>query len=528
MPEIVGDETVGQRYAINGLLSVTLDGMPLIGETPEVDGLWSAAAIWIKEGPGAGKTVAELMVNGESEIDVYESNIARAYPHQKTVAHIQARASEGFNKMYGIVHPSEQWESDRRVKLPPFYEREQELRAVFYEAAGWERPQWYESNAGLLEEYGDRINRREAEWESRWWSPIINAEHLAMRDRAGYTDLTAFAVFDVTGPGALDAVQRVAMRQMDVAVGRVVYTPILSPSGGFKADLTIMRFADDVFRVVTGGAWGMSDLKWFKDHLPADGTAQIHDQTNAWTTLGLWGPRARDILASVTSDDVSNEGFPFANFRTLEVGSLKVVASRISYVGDLGWELYVPIEQGAHLWDIIAEAGLPHGAVPMGAGVYGTTGRLEKCYRAYGAELEADYNVVEAGMAWGKVKAQDFVGKEAHVAQRETEPLTSMCTLTVEDHTSKSGVKRYMLGGEPILTRDGGPITDAHGRRSYVTSAGAGPSIGKHILMSYLPPEHAKEGEELLVQYMGERYPVTVAVAGSTPVFDPDNSRVRS
>ncbi len=528
MPEIVGDETVGQRYAINGLLSVTLDGMPLIGETPEVEGLWSAAAIWIKEGPGAGKTVAELMVNGESEIDVYESNIARAYPHQKTVAHIQARASEGFNKMYGIVHPSEQWESDRRVKLPPFYEREQELRAVFYEAAGWERPQWYEANAGLLEEYGDRINRREAEWESRWWSPIINAEHLAMRDRAGYTDLTAFAVFDVTGPGALDAVQRVAMRQMDVAVGRVVYTPILSPSGGFKADLTIMRFADDVFRVVTGGAWGMSDLKWFKDHLPADGTAQIHDQTDAWTTLGLWGPRARDILASVTSDDVSNEGFPFANFRTIEVGSLKVVASRISYVGDLGWELYVPIEQGAHLWDSIAEAGLPHGAVPMGAGVYGTTGRLEKCYRAYGAELEADYNVVEAGMAWGKVKTQDFVGKEAHVAQRESEPVTIMCTLTVEDHTSRSGVKRYMLGGEPILTRDGGPITDAHGRRSYVTSAGAGPSIGKHILMSYLPPEHAKEGEELLVQYMGERYPVTVAVAGSTPVFDPDNSRVRS
>jgi glycine cleavage system aminomethyltransferase T len=313
-----------------------------------------------------------------------------------------------------------------------------------------------------------------------------------------------------------------------VAVGRVVYTPILSPSGGFKADLTIMRFADDVFRVVTGGAWGMSDLKWFKDHLPADGTAQIHDQTNAWTTLGLWGPRARDILASVTSDDVSNEGFPFANFRTIEVGSLKVIASRISYVGDLGWELYVPIEQGAHLWDIIAEAGLPHGAVPMGAGVYGTTGRLEKCYRAYGAELEADYNVVEAGMAWGKVKAQDFVGKEAHVAQRESEPVTSMCTLTVEDHTSKSGVKRYMLGGEPILTRDGGPITDAHGRRSYVTSAGAGPSIGKHILMSYLPPEHAREGEELLVQYMGERYPVTVAVAGSTPVFDADNSRVRS
>jgi glycine cleavage system aminomethyltransferase T/glycine/D-amino acid oxidase-like deaminating enzyme len=528
MPEIVGDESVGVKYAINGLLSVTLDGLPLIGETPEVRGLWSAAAIWIKEGPGAGKTIAELMIHGESEIDVYDSNIARAYPHQKTKAHVQARAAEGFNKMYGIVHPAEQWESDRRVKLPPFYEREQELRAVFYEAAGWERPHWYESNAPLLEEYGDRINQREAEWESRWWSPIINAEHLALRDRAGYIDLSAFAIFDVAGPGALEAVQRVAMRQMEVAVGRVVYTPILLPAGGFKADLTIMRIADDVFRVVTGGGWGMSDLKWFSDHLPPDGSAQIHDQTNSWATLGLWGPRARDILSSVTSDDVSHEGFPFARWKAIEIGPLEVIASRISYVGDLGWELYVPIEQGARLWDIIAEAGMPHGAVPVGAGVYGTTGRLEKCYRAYGAELEGEYNVVEAGMAWGKVKDQDFIGKTAHVAQREIEPAAHMCTLTVDDHTSSSDVKRYMLGGEPILTPDGEPITDAKGRRSYVTSAGAGPSIGKHILMSYLPGGHAQAGERLEVQYMGERYPVTVAVAGSTPVFDPDNSRVRS
>jgi glycine cleavage system aminomethyltransferase T/glycine/D-amino acid oxidase-like deaminating enzyme len=528
MPEIVGDESVGVRYAINGLLSVTFDGLPLLGETPEVSGLWSAAAIWIKEGPGAGKTVAELMVHGEAEIDVYESNIARAYPHQKTKTHIQARVAEGFNKMYGIVHPAEQWESDRRVKLSPYYEREQERQAVFYEAAGWERPQWYESNAALLEEFGDRINRREAEWESRWWSPIINAEHLALRDRAGYTDLTAFAIFDVTGPGALDAVQGVAMRQMDVPVGRVVYTPVLLPAGGFKADLTIMRMGDDVFRVVTGGAWGMSDLKWFKDHLPADGSVQIHDRTNAYTTLGLWGPRARDILSSVTSDDVSNEGFPFARWKEIEVGPLSVIASRISYVGDLGWELYVPIEQGARLWDIIAEAGLPHGAVPVGAGVYGTTGRLEKCYRAYGAELEGEYDVVEAGMAWGKVKDQDFIGKEAHVRQREQPPAATMCTLTVDDHTSRSGVKRYMLGGEPILTADGDPITDAKGRRSYVTSAGAGPSIGKHILMTYLPPEHAVVGNRLQVQYMGELYPATVQTNDSTPVFDPDNSRVRS
>jgi glycine cleavage system aminomethyltransferase T/glycine/D-amino acid oxidase-like deaminating enzyme len=527
MPEIVGDESVGVKYAINGVLSVTYDGMPLLGETPETKGLWSAAAIWIKEGPGSGKTVAELIVHGESEIDVFESNIARAYSCQKTRTHIVSRASEGFNKMYGIVHPGEQWESDRRVRLSPFYEQTKDLKAVFVEGAGWERPNWYESNAPLLDEYGDRITKREAEWESRWWSPIINAEHLAMRDRAAMIDLTAFAIFDVVGPGALQTVQRVAMRQMDVPVGRVVYTPLLTPSGGFKQDLTIMRIADDVFRVVTGGAYGMSDRKWFADHLPEDGSAQIHDQTNAWTTLGLWGPSARDILQSVTSDDVSHEGMPFARCKEIEVGPLNVLASRISYVGDLGWELYVPIEQGARLWDIVAEAGAPHGIIPAGIGVYGTTGRLEKCYRAYGAELEGDFNVVEAGMAWGKVKDQDFVGKDAHVRHRDEEPAAIMCTLTVDDHTSKSGVKRYMLGHEPILTRAGEPITDRKGRRSYVTSAGSGPSLGKYILMGYLPPEHAVVGNELAVEYMGERYPVTVVTNDSTPVFDPDNSRIR-
>jgi glycine cleavage system aminomethyltransferase T/glycine/D-amino acid oxidase-like deaminating enzyme len=528
MPEIVGDESVGVKYAINGLLSLTPDGMPLLGETPEVRGLWSCAAVWVKEGPGIAKSVAEWMVHGESEIDLHSSDIARFWDHQKTRAHIRARTGEGFNKTYGIIHPSEQWASNREVRLPPFYSREQELDAVFFEAAGWERPHWYESNAPLLDEYGDRITRREAEWDARWWSPIINAEHLAMRDRAGMVDLSAFTIFDILGPGALDAVQRVAMRQMDVPVGRVVYTPVLSPGGGFKADLTIMRLDDDVFRVVTGGAHGPADYKWFRDHLPEDGSAQIADLTSGWTTLGLWGPRARDILSSITRDDVSHEGFRFGTCRTIEVDTLRVLASRISYVGDLGWELYVPIEDGRKLWDLVREAGDPHGLVPVGIGVYGTTGRLEKCYRAYGFELESEYNVVEAGMAWGSVKEQDFVGKEAHVRHREEEPATVMCTLTVDDHTSASGVKRYMLGREPIQTRDGEPITDSRGRRSYVTSAGAGPSVGKHLLMAYLPPEHATVGNELAVEYLNERYPVTVAIAGSTPIFDPENERIRS
>jgi glycine cleavage system aminomethyltransferase T/glycine/D-amino acid oxidase-like deaminating enzyme len=528
MPEIVGDESVGVKYAINGLLSLTPDGLPLLGETPEVTGLWSAAAVWVKEGPGIGAAVAEWMTHGESEIDLHSSDIARFWDHQKTRANVRARAAEGFNKTYGIVHPGEQWASNRDVRLPPFHARERELGAVFFEAAGWERPHWYESNAPLLEEYGDRVTRREAEWDSRWWSPIINAEHLAMRDRAGMVDLSAFAIFDIAGPGALAAVQGVSVRQMDVAVGRVVYTPILSPGGGFKADLTIMRLGEELFRVVTGGAHGAADKKWFTDHLPADGTAQLSDVTTGWTTLGLWGPRARDILESVTSDDVSHAGFPFAACRTIEIDTLRVLASRISYVGDLGWELYVPMEQGARLWDIVWEAGRAHGAAPVGIGVYGTTGRLEKCYRAYGFELETEYNVVEAGMSGPKVKDDDFVGRDAHLRHREEEPAATLCTLTVDDHTSSEGTKRYMLGREPVQTRAGEPLVDRKGRRSYVTSAGAGPSVGKHLLMAYLPPEQAVVGTELAVEYLGERYPVTVAIAGPTPVFDPENSRIRS
>jgi glycine cleavage system aminomethyltransferase T/glycine/D-amino acid oxidase-like deaminating enzyme len=528
MPDLLGDERVGIRYAINGLISMTPDGHPVLGETPEVPGLWSVGASWIKEGPGIGRAVAEWLSGGAPEIDIHEADISRFYGHQRTTAHVTARAREGFNKMYGIVHPAEQWESGRPVRLSPVYDRQRELGAVFIETAGWERPNWYDGNENLLERYAGRLMEREAEWESRWWSPVINAEHLAMRDACGLVDLSAFAVFDIAGPGALAAVQSVAVAQLDVRVGRVVYTSLLDQRGGFRGDLTIMRLGPQRFRVVTGGATGMMDLKWFSDHMAGDGTAVITDLTSAWATLGLWGPRARAVLSSVTSADVSHAGFKFGTCREIELAGVTVLASRISYVGELGWELYAPIEEGRRVWDAVWDAGQPHGLIPVGIGVYGTTGRLEKGYRAYGAELDSSYDLVEAGMARPTVKEQHFLGKEAYLAQRSSEPCALLCTLTVDDHRSASGQLRYMLGGEPILTADGEPLVDAKGRHSYVTSAGSGPSVGKHLLMSYLPAGHAVAGARLAVEYLGERYPVTVAVAGSTPLFDPENERVRS
>ncbi|MBO0808894.1 MAG: FAD-dependent oxidoreductase, partial [Actinobacteria bacterium] len=477
MPELLGDEKAGIRYAINGLISMTPDGHPLLGEMPEVAGLWSAAASWIKEGPGCGRAVAELMSGRVPTVDVHEADVARFYPCQRTVAHVRARAREGFNKMYGIVHPAEQWESGRPVRVSPFHQREQDLGAVFYETAGWERPHWYACNEPLLERYAGRLAEREDEWDARWWSPVINAEHLALRDACGLIDLSAFAIFDITGPGALDAIQSVVVAQADVRPGRVIYTSLLNEDGMFKADLTVMRLGAEHFRVVTGGATGMTDLAWFTSHLPAGGSAGIADLTSAWTTLGIWGPKAREVVASASADDFSHAGFPFGMCREAEIAGITVLASRISYVGDLGWELHVPMEQGARLWDALWDAGRPHGLVPAGIGVYGTTGRLEKGYRAFGNELTPDYNLVEAGMARPKVKPQEFVGKAAYLAQRSAPPAAVLCTLTVDDHRSAGGGLRYMLGGEPVLSACGEPLTDSAGRPSYVTSAGSGPSV---------------------------------------------------
>lgn len=527
MPDIIGDEKVGVRYAINGLLSYTPDGAPILGETPEVKNLWSAAAVWIKEGPGVGRMVAEWMTFGCSEIDGHTSDISRFYDHQRSDYHVRARVDESFIKTYGIVHPAEQYESNRNVRLSPFYSRQKELGGVFFETAGWERAQWYEANASLVAEFGDKITQRDAEWDARWWSPIINAEHLAMRERAAMIDLSAFNIFDIEGPGALDYIQKMAVNQMNVKVGRSVYTPLLSYNGGFKADLTITRTASNKFRIISGSADGGRDKFWFKKHLPEDGSVQFSDLSSAHTAIGLWGPKARDILSAVTKTDLSNDAFSYGTAQTLRIGTTEVWALRISYVGELGWEIHIPMEQGLYVWDKLWEAGQAHGVIAAGIGVYGTTARLEKGYRLYGTELESEYNPVEAGLARPKVKRADFIGKDAFLKARASDPAAILCTLSVDDPTSSSGVKRYMLGSEPVLTSTGERITDSHGRGSYVTSAGAGPSTGKHLLMTYLPPQYAKEGTQLKVEYMNELYPVTVAVAGSRPLFDPDNNRMR-
>jgi len=527
--EMLGDAEI--KYAINGLLSLTPDGMPCLGETPEVRNLWSAAAVWVKEGPGMAQVVAEWMTYGYPRvIDAHGADIARFYDEERSEDHIWARAEESFNKTYGIVHPAEQWERRRNLRVGPYFSRQNDLGAMFFQARTWERPQWFNSNADLVSRY--ELEEREVEWDNRWWSPITVAEHLNMRENCGLVDLSAFQIYELEGPGAVTYADCLAVNKIDVPVGRSVYTPWLTNDGGFHSDLTMMRLDENRVRIVTGVFDGGRDSFWARRHLPIDGSVSFCDLTSSVTTLGLWGPKAPLVLSQLTDHDLSQEGSPYGWIIdiTLKCGDALVPVQlfRISYVGDTGWELYTDWANGPALWDALMGAGADFGLRPTGGGVYGSSGRLEKGYRLMGAELESEYNPLEAGLARKRVKASDFIGKDAYLAARAAgDPEVLMCTLTVEDLNDSQGRMRYMMGGnEPILTTNGGRITDSHGRVSRVTSAGWGPSVNKHLLMSYLPRELATVGTDLEVMYMNERYPVKVASTGA--VFDPDDLRMKT
>jgi heterotetrameric sarcosine oxidase gamma subunit len=289
-----------------------------------------------------------------------------------------------------------------------------------------------------------------------------------------------------------------------------------------------MRLADDEFRVVTGAFDGPRDAHWFRAHLPDDFSVTFVDNTSAFSTIGVWGPNARALMESLTTDDITDAALPYGSTAEVLIDSIAVRLFRISYVGEHGWEVYAGSDHALAVWDRLWEAGQEFGITAVGAGVYGTTGRLEKGYRLMGAELDGEYTPVEAGLARPKVKTADFIGKDAYLLARDAAPAAVLCTLTVEDHTSpRDGIARYMTGSEPILTIEGARIVDAKGRPSVVTSAGAGPSLGKYLLLAYLPPQHAAVGTELRVRYMNEDYPVRVAVAGSRPLFDPDDTRMK-
>ena len=321
--------------------------------------------------------------------------------------------------------------------------------------------------------------------------------------------------------------ERLTVNRCDRPVGRCIYTPLLTPEGGVRADLTIQRLAADRFRIVTGVLDGARDEVWFRRHLPADGSVQLENVSSALCTLGVWGPDAPALLSTLTDTPLSQAAFPYGTLQEAIVDGVPATMLRISYVGENGWEIYAPMPQGTRLWDAIMEAGRDLDVRPVGLGVYGTTGRLEKGYALMGADLGSEHSPVEAGLGQARVKDADFIGRAAYLQAREAGPAAKLCTLTMDRHAGAAGVARFPTGGnEPILTPDGARIVDARGRESRVTSAGMGPSVGKYLLLAYLPLEHAAPGTGLQVLYMNETYPVTVAA--DLALFDPENRRMKT
>ena len=530
-----------EKSSFNGLLSVTPDAGSLIGESPEVRGFWLCEAVWVKDGPGCARLLAESMIHGKTQIDMHSFDIARFYPAQKEKAFVKTRSFENAQTIYTpAVHPREPYISHRELYVSPFYQREKELGGFFdNEVAGWERALAYGSNQQKLENYFKEIPVRENEWDRRHVPyEIANAEHLAMSDSVGMINLSHFPIMDIEGKDAERMLEYLSLAKVggDTSEGRMIYTNFLDEDGGVHADLTISRLSKDRYRVVTGGADGNRDWVTLRNYRDDNGLdAEIKIRTHDIATLGLWGPQAKNALGNfIDPNELSIENFPFAAAKNLTLNlsegkKIDVWASRISYVGESGWEIYLnnDSEEGLALYDSLLEVGV----VPVGIETYANSRRLEKSFRLQGADLETEYNACESAIERRLVKEADFHGKAAHLAHREEEPCALLCTMTIDD-LNVSGSMRYPVGNSPIIDPASGEVPiDSKGRRSYATGMSYCPSIKKFVVMGYLPKNLAVPGKSLLLEYFNENgdgvYPMTVQIAGKGSLYDPKNERVR-
>jgi heterotetrameric sarcosine oxidase gamma subunit len=396
----------------------------------------------------------------------------------------------------------------RGIRRTPFYERYQAQQASFIEMGGWERAAWCDANAGLAE---PDVPARSG-WAAQYWSPVQAAEHLRTRDAAALFDMSTFTKIEVDGPDALALVQCAFTNQMDVAVGRVVYTLMLDFDGDIRSDMTVARLGAGRFRILSGAGAGPRDLAWLRRQAQARGDqASIRDVSSAYGAIGLWGPKAREILSAVTQDDVSNAGFPYYAAREIVIGAAQCFAMRVSYVGELGWEIYVPTEYALHVWDALWEAGRPAGLIAAGSGAMDSL-RIEKGYRRLGFDMDGNYNPFEAGMEHTlRWKKGDFIGREALLKQKD-KPLARRLACLTLDHPGN-----VVMGREPIL--DDGRVA------GFVSSANSGYSVGKHIAYGYLPPELVVPGQKLKIEYFSQLLPATVA---AEPLFDAAGERLRA
>jgi len=493
---------------LNGMFSFTPDAGSIVGESASVRGFWVCEAVWVTHAGGMARQAVEWMVEGSPGYDLAEADANRFYPFQTAAPYVLERGKQQYREVYDIIHPLQQPSKPRGLKLTPFYQRHQELGAEFFQGAGWERPQWFAANRELVGGVTHEWARRRG-WAARGWSPEVGAEHLATREAVALFDITPFAKFDVTGPDALAYLERVFANRIDRPVGSVVYTAALTRRGGIRLDLTVTRKDRNRFRVVTGGGSGHHDEAFLRSQIRDDERVHITVRTGSLFALGLWGPRARDVLSAVTDVDVSNEAFPYLTARYLSIGEVTPVwAQRISYAGELGWELYGQIAMGQRAWDVLWEAGREHGLVAAGGGAFDSL-RLEKGYRLWAQDIDAEHDPLAAGLGFAVRWDKDFTGKAVLEAIRDAGgPAQRLSCLTLDDD------RAVAMGKEPIW-HDGRVV-------SYVTSANYGYSVGRGIVYGYLPAEIAIEGTPAEVEYFGERLAATVT---NDPLWDPKGER---
>lgn len=530
---ILGELGYDEKRSFNGLLQVTADGGPSVGESAKVRGLWYAVSVWVKDGPGTGKLIADWMSDGVTDLDHFGVDVSRYYPFQQEEQYIHDRCYETAFKIYNpAVHNREPYTKGRGLRRSPFYEREAALGAHFMEAAGWERAHGYASNNHLIEKFEQQIPQRENEWDARHFWRVSNAEHLQLSEDVGMVNLSHFAIYDVQGADAEALMEYVCVAKVggDTPVGKGVYTHFLDHTGGVRADLTVIRMAQDHFRVIDGGDSGNRDFIWMQ-RMSGDRALTkltISDRTTDYACLGIWGPNARATLSQVVedADALSVDNFPFTAVRSLIINGVSVAAFRISYVGEQGWELHFAYNDGLKVWDALAAQGV----TPIGVETYANSRRLEKSLRLQNADLLTEYNLLEADLARPKVKQAQFHGKEAYLEQRKLDKQVAyLCTLTMESNADAKGVKRFPVGTCPVLDENSGEtLIDSKGRRSYTTSMAYGPSIGKNIALAYLPVNYCEQGVTLAIEYFGELYPVRVAGVGYKPLYDPENIKPRS
>jgi 4-methylaminobutanoate oxidase (formaldehyde-forming) len=498
-------------HLTNGPEGITPDSRPLLGPVPGVPGFWVAAGLshtGFGAGGAIGEIVADWLVDGEPPYDVSEMNVRRFGSVFEDRRYAAERARESYRYYYMLRYPHDENESVRERRLSPLDGRCLALGGVFGEKNGWERVNYFAPGRP-----GHRAGADQRAWG--WGRPAffdhVAAEHRAVREHAGLLDMTSFGKIDVRGPGALPFLQRLTDNDVGKPPGSVVYTQLLNPRGGIEADVTVVRLAADRFRVVTGSGFVPGDLGWLRMHLPPDGSVEVREVTEELAVIGLWGPAARRVLQALTPDDVSNAAFPYLTARSIRAASADVWAQRVTYVGELGWELYVAPDRAGSLWDALLEAGRPHGLRPTGYKALESL-RLEKGYRYWSADMTPADNPYEAGLGFCvRLGKGDFIGRET-LARVKAEGVTRrLATVTIDPAPT-------LYGGEAVW-KDGRVL----GR---LRSGGYGHTVGRNIGLVYLPADLARAvGAPLEVEVFGERVPAEVA---PDVLYDPEGARIRA